>query len=124
MPGVTLKTTKANNIHMRYAETGSGPLVLFCHGWPESWYSWRHQLAAVSAAGFRCVAPDMRGYGGTEAPEPIDQYTLHHLVGDMAELVKALGETKAVDRRPRLGRAGRLARRPVAARSVSPRSAP
>ncbi|HEY6719188.1 MAG TPA: alpha/beta hydrolase, partial [Reyranella sp.] len=95
VPGVTLKTAKANNIHMRYAEIGSGPLVLFCHGWPESWYSWRHQLTAVSAAGFRCVAPDMRGYGGTEAPEPIDQYTLHHLVGDMAELVKGLGEGKA-----------------------------
>ena len=94
--GVTLKTTNANNIHMRYAEAGSGPLVLFCHGWPESWYSWRHQLQAVSAAGFRAVAPDMRGYGGTQAPEPIDQYTLFNLVGDMAELVKALGETKAV----------------------------
>ena len=88
MPGVTLKTTKANNIDMRYAEVGSGPLVLFCHGWPESWYSWRHQLTAVSAAGFRCVAPDMRGYGGTEAPQPVEQYTLHHMVGDMAELVK------------------------------------
>ena len=94
--GVTLKTTNANNIHMRYAEAGSGPLVLFCHGWPESWYSWRHQLQAVGRAGFRAVAPDMRGSGGTQAPEPIDQYTLHHLVGDMAELVKALGETKAV----------------------------
>ena len=93
--GVTLKTATANTIRMRYAEIGSGPLVLFCHGWPESWYSWRHQLTAVSAAGFRCVAPDMRGYGGTEAPEPIDQYSLRHLVGDMAELVKALGETKA-----------------------------
>ena len=96
----TLKTTSANTLHMRYAEAGpmdhGGPLVLFCHGWPESWYSWRHQLAAVSAAGFRCVAPDMRGYGGTEAPEPIEHYTLHHLVGDMAELVKALGETQAV----------------------------
>lgn len=96
VPGVTLKTTTANNIHMRYAEAGSGPLVLFCHGWPESWYSWRHQLQAVSAAGFRAVAPDMRGYGGTQSPEPIDQYTLFHLVGDMAELVKALGETRAV----------------------------
>ncbi len=96
VPGVTLKTTTANNIHMRYAEAGTGPLVLFCHGWPESWYSWRHQLQAVSAAGFRAVAPDMRGYGGTQSPEPIDQYTLLHLVGDMAELVKALGETKAV----------------------------
>lgn len=94
--GVTLKTTNANNIHMRYAEAGSGPLVLFCHGWPESWYSWRHQLQAVSAAGFRAVAPDMRGYGSTQAPDAIDQYTLLHLVGDMAELVKALGETRAV----------------------------
>ncbi|HYC65042.1 MAG TPA: alpha/beta hydrolase [Reyranellaceae bacterium] len=96
VPGVELKTAKANNIHMRYAEIGSGPLVLFCHGWPESWYSWRHQLTAVSEAGFRCVAPDMRGYGGTEAPEPIEHYTLFHMVGDMAELVKQLGETRAV----------------------------
>lgn len=100
VPGVTLKTATANNIHMRYAEAGPkegrGPLVLFCHGWPESWYSWRHQLQAVSNAGFRAVAPDMRGYGGTQSPEPIDQYTLFHLVGDMAELVKALGETRAV----------------------------
>ncbi len=96
VPGVTLRTTSANGIHMRYAEIGSGPLVLFCHGWPESWYSWRHQLTAVAAAGFRCVAPDMRGYGGTQAPEPIEAYTLFNLVGDMAELVKALGETCAV----------------------------
>jgi len=96
LPGITLKTAKANNIEMRYADIGRGPLVLFCHGWPESWYSWRHQLTAVSAAGFRCVAPDMRGYGGSEAPEAIDQYTLLHLVGDMAELVKVLGETEAV----------------------------
>lgn len=94
--GVALRTITANDSRMRYAEAGSGPLVLFCHGWPESWYSWRHQLRAVSAAGFRCVAPDMRGYGGTDAPESSDQYTLFHLVGDMAELVRALGETKAV----------------------------
>src|ERR1041385_8426544 len=101
IPGIELKTATANSIGMRYAEAGSGPLVLFCHGWPESWYSWRHQLLAVSQAGFRCVAPDMRGYGGTEAAEPIEQYTLLHLVGDMAELVKALadkdgGEPRAV----------------------------
>ena len=101
VPGVELKSATVNGIRLRYAETGQGPLVLFCHGWPESWYSWRHQLGAVSAAGFRCVAPDMRGYGGSEAPEPIDQYTLFHMVGDMAELVKALsdkngGESRAV----------------------------
>ena len=69
VPGVILETTTVNNIHLRYAEAGTGPLVLFCHGWPESWYSWRHQLLAVSEAGFRAVAPDMRGYGGTQAPE-------------------------------------------------------
>ena len=87
---------KANGITLRIAEQGSGPLVRFCHGWPESWYSWRHQLAALAAAGYRCVAPDMRGYGSTTAPAEIEKYTLLHLVGDMVELVKALGETRAV----------------------------
>ena len=87
---------QVNGIRMRVAEQGRGPLVLFCHGWPESWYSWRHQIAAVAAAGFRAVAPDMRGYGGTDAPDDVAQYTLLHLVGDMVELVKALGETEAV----------------------------
>ena len=71
----------ALEIELRYAEIGHGPLVLFCHGWPESWYSWRHQLVAVGAAGFRCVAPDMRGYGGSAAPEDVEQYTLFHMVG-------------------------------------------
>src|SRR2546423_2511770 len=100
VPGVTLRTAKANNIQMRYAETGSGPLVLFCHGWPESWYSWRHQLTAVGAAGFRAVAPDMRGYGGPQAPQPIDQYTLYHPGGDNAQLGKGVGGDKAVHGRP------------------------
>lgn len=96
VPGITLKRVEANGISMRYAEAGSGPLVLFCHGWPESWYSWRHQLLAVAAAGYRAVAPDMRGYGGTDAPEAIEHYTLFHIVGDMVELVKALGAEQAV----------------------------
>ena len=51
---------------MHVAHAGEGPLVLFCHGWPESWYSWRHQLKAIAAAGYRAVAPDMRGYGQTD----------------------------------------------------------
>ena len=87
---------QVNGIRMRVAEHGAGPLVLFCHGWPESWYSWRHQLAALAAAGYRAVAPDMRGYGGTDAPPDVEQYTLLHLVGDMVELVGALGERQAV----------------------------
>lgn len=90
------KHLQVNGIAMRVAEQGSGPLVLFCHGWPESWYSWRHQLAALSAAGYRAVAPDMRGYGGTDAPADVEKYTLLHLVGDMVDLVDALGEREAV----------------------------
>jgi pimeloyl-ACP methyl ester carboxylesterase len=60
---------------MHVVEEGAGALVLFCHGFPESWYSWRHQLPVVAGAGFRAVAPDMRGYGQTDRPEAIDQYT-------------------------------------------------
>ena len=89
-------TLQLDDIRMRVASMGSGPLVLFCHGWPESWYSWRHQMAAVAAAGYRAVAPDMRGYGGTDAPQDARHYTLLHLVGDMVGLLKALGEKQAV----------------------------
>ena len=88
--GITLKTIVANGITQRYAECGSGPIVLFCHGWPESWYSWRHQMLALAAAGYRCIAPDMRGYGGTDAPLDIEQYTLLDLVGDMVSLLREL----------------------------------
>src|ERR1700676_2263692 len=71
---------ETNGIRLNIAEQGDGPLVLLCHGFPESWYSWRHQIDALAAAGFRAVAPDMRGYGKSDAPEAIDQYTIFHLV--------------------------------------------
>src|ERR1700678_3886561 len=87
---------EANGIRMHMAECGAGPLVLLCHGFPESWYSWRHQLQALAEAGFRAVAPDMRGYGQTDRPEAIDQYTLLHLVGDMVGILDALGHETAV----------------------------
>ena len=96
MSELKLQTLQVNGIRMRVAEQGSGPLVLFCHGWPESWYSWQAQLAAVAAAGYRAIAPDMRGYGGTDAPPDVEQYTMLHLVGDMVDLVKVLGEKQAV----------------------------
>jgi pimeloyl-ACP methyl ester carboxylesterase len=67
-----------------------------CHGFPELWYSWRHQLSPLAAAGFHAVAADMRGYGQTDRPETIDQYTLLHLIGDMAGLLDALGHETAV----------------------------
>ena len=87
---------EANGLRMHLAEAGQGPLVVLCHGWPESWYSWRHQLVALAQAGYHAVAPDQRGYGQTDKPEPIDQYTLMHLVGDMVGLLDALGEPTAV----------------------------
>jgi pimeloyl-ACP methyl ester carboxylesterase len=87
---------ETNGIRMHIAECGSGPLVLLCHGFPESWYSWRHQLQALAEAGFRAIAPDMRGYGQTDRPEAVDQYTLLHLVGDMVGLLDVLGADTAV----------------------------
>jgi pimeloyl-ACP methyl ester carboxylesterase len=93
---ITHRVVEANGIHLHIAEQGEGPLVVLCHGFPESWYSWRHQLAALSAAGFRAVAPDMRGYGRSDRPDAIEQYTLLHLVGDMVGLVDALGVDLAV----------------------------
>ncbi|MDP5002625.1 MAG: alpha/beta hydrolase, partial [OM182 bacterium] len=66
--GVSFRMIETNGISMRIAEAGSaGPLVLLVHGWPESWYSWRHQIVALSNAGYRVVAPDMRGYGSSSA---------------------------------------------------------
>jgi pimeloyl-ACP methyl ester carboxylesterase len=96
MAGLTHRMIEANGIQMHVAEQGNGPLVILCHGFPESWYSWRHQLAALTEAGFRAVAPDMRGYGQTDRPEAIDQYTLLDLVGDMVSLLDALGAETAV----------------------------
>jgi pimeloyl-ACP methyl ester carboxylesterase len=96
MPEITHRFVETNGIRMHIAEAGEGPLVLLCHGWPESWYSWRHQLRALADAGFHAVAPDQRGYGQTDAPEAIDQYTLFHLTGDLVGLLDALGEETAV----------------------------
>src|ERR671939_949286 len=96
MSELTHRFVDTNGIRMHLAEQGAGPLVVLCHGFPESWYSWRHQLTALAAAGYHAVAPDQRGYGQTDKPEAIDQYTLLHLVGDMVGLLDALGEETAV----------------------------
>jgi pimeloyl-ACP methyl ester carboxylesterase len=97
MSEVTHRTIETNGIRMHIAEQGEGPLVLLCHGFPESWYSWRNQLRALADAGFSAVAPDMRGYGQTDAPAEIEKYTLLHVVGDMVGVLDALGaETAAI----------------------------
>ncbi len=87
---------EANGVRLHYVEEGQGPLVLLCHGWPESWYSWRHQITALAAAGYRVVAPDQRGYGASDAPSEVEAYDIAHLVADMVGLVAALGEDRAV----------------------------
>ena len=90
MSEIKHRSVETNGIRMHIAEQGAGPLLVLCHGFPESWYSWRHQLRALADTGFHVVAPDMRGYGQTDRPEAIDQYTLLHLVGDMVGLLDSL----------------------------------
>jgi len=87
---------ETGTLMMQIAEAGRGPLVLFCHGFPETSHAWRHQILALAQAGFHAVAPDMRGYGGTDSPDEIGAYTVFDLVADMVALVDALGEEKAV----------------------------
>jgi pimeloyl-ACP methyl ester carboxylesterase len=95
MTEIAHRAVEVNGIRIHFAEAGSGQLVLLCHGFPESWYSWRHQLKALAEAGYHAVAPDMRGYGQTDKPDEIEKYTLLHMVGDMVGLLDALGADKA-----------------------------
>jgi len=85
-----------NGIRMHIAEQGRGELVILCHGFPECWYSWRHQLAAIADAGFHVVAPDQRGYGQTDQPESIEVYNILQLTSDIVGLVHALDREQAI----------------------------
>ena len=87
-----------NGIRMHLAESGpvDRPAVVLCHGFPECWYSWRHQLEALGDAGYRVIAPDQRGYGTTDMPPSVDQYTQLHLVGDLVGMLDALEIEHAV----------------------------
>lgn len=84
-----------NDVRVHCAELGEGPLVILVHGFPESWYSWRNQLPALAAAGYRAVAIDVRGYGRTSSPRSVDEYRMIKMVGDIVGLVGALGEDQA-----------------------------
>jgi pimeloyl-ACP methyl ester carboxylesterase len=94
--GVAHRSVDVAGRAFHIAEAGSGPLVLLLHGFPECWYSWRHQLTALAAAGYHVVAPDQRGYGRTGGPAEADQYTMLHLTGDVIGLMDALGAEQAV----------------------------
>ena len=95
MTQFTHKRVETNGITMHVVEAGSGFPVLLCHGFPELWYSWRHQMRALADAGFHAIAPDQRGYGDTDAPQSIESYSIHHLVGDLTGLLDALGLEQA-----------------------------
>jgi len=84
------QTLELPNARIRIAEEGEGPLVLMVHGFPESWFSWRHQLTPIANAGFRAVAMDVRGYGGSSKPWEIEDYAMEVLVGDIADVIESL----------------------------------
>jgi epoxide hydrolase A/B len=96
MTEIAHRSVATNGINLHIAESGQGPLVVLVHGFPESWYSWRHQLPALAAAGFHAVAPDVRGYGRSDAPEPIEAYSMKQMTADVAGLVDTLGDRAAV----------------------------
>lgn len=90
------RLVKTDRLTQQVLESGEGPLILLIHGFPELGISWRAQVEAFAAAGYRAVAPDMRGYGGTDKPADTDSYSILDLVGDMVDLVHALGETSCI----------------------------
>ena len=95
--GVNFRQITANGLNFRIAVAGdSGPLLLFAHGWPESWYNWRHQMQYFSQRGYRVVAPDMRGYGSTDAPDAVEAYDIKILAADMVGILDALDEERAI----------------------------
>ena len=97
VPELKFQFIESNGIRMCVGTAGeSGPLLLMAHGWPESWYSWRHQIDYFVQQGYRVVVPQMRGYGQTDAPEEISSYDIKNLSADLVGVLDALGEEAAV----------------------------
>ena len=93
----TVTSVDGQQVDLHLLEAGDqGPLVVLAHGFPELAWSWRHQLPALAAAGYRVVAPDQRGYGGSTRPEAVEDYDILHLTGDLIGLLDELGEDKAI----------------------------
>ena len=90
------ETVSNGDVDLRVAVAGDGPLILFVHGWPELWYSWRHQIAHFAARGFTAAAMDVRGYGGSSKPTEIERYGLQELSGDAAAVIDALADGPAI----------------------------
>nr|CAD1828493.1 unnamed protein product [Ananas comosus var. bracteatus] len=92
METITHRTVEVNGIKMHVAEKGEGPVVLLLHGFPELWYTWRHQILSLAGRGFRAVAPDLRGYGDSDAPPSPSSYSVLHVIGDLVALIQSLGQ--------------------------------
>jgi pimeloyl-ACP methyl ester carboxylesterase len=91
-----LQTIEANGISLRAAVEGDGPLVIMVHGFPELWYSWRHQIKPIAQAGYRVVAPDVRGYGGSDKPYEVEAYDMVSMMADMIGIIDGFGEQSAI----------------------------
>ena len=87
----THREERVGDVRLHWVEAGEGPLVLLLHGFPEFWLAWRRQVPALAAAGFRAVAPDLRGYNLSEKPTGVASYRMNRLAGDVADLVRYLG---------------------------------
>lgn len=96
MYALTQSFIETNGVRLNVAAQGAGPLVLLLHGFPETSHAWRHQLAGLSSAGFRAVAPDLRGFGLSDCPLESGRYTTLDIIGDLVGILDALGETTAV----------------------------
>ncbi len=92
----THHVVEANGITIHYVEEGSGPLVILLHGFPYTWFEWRHQIAALAAAGFRVIAPDIRGFGESSKPAAVEDYTILQSADDVVALLAAVGEPRAL----------------------------
>ncbi|MDY7099816.1 MAG: alpha/beta hydrolase [Actinomycetota bacterium] len=93
---ITERTVSTNGVDLRVLDAGEGPPVILAHGFPELAYSWRHQIPRLAAAGYRVLAPDQRGYGGSTRPEAIADYDIEHLTGDLLGILDDIGEEKAI----------------------------
>src|ERR1700761_6090001 len=90
--GAHFRTVDSHGVKLRVVEMGKGPLVILVHGWPESWYSWRHQIPALAKAGYHVVAPDMRGFGHSDKPTALNDYDITHVTDDLVAITDAMHE--------------------------------
>lgn len=96
MDGIEHRMVKVSGINIHVAEKGEGPVILFIHGFPDLWYTWRHQIMSLASLGYRAVAPDLRGFGDSDAPPDFKNYTTLHVVGDLVAILDVVAPDQKV----------------------------